>query len=192
MTNLKLKKQITGVSLAIAAGLGIATLFTQPAAAAGINLGGAIGWGRVESSDFDDDNPVYKVFAGGKFNDYVGVEAAYHDFGEAEDTGYSSKLRGYSAALVGYLPLGDNFDLFAKIGNLWWHDKITVLDTFHDTVDGDEIFYGIGANFNFNEALALRIEMERYKVDLSADEVGVNFDDTYNVDVASVGLQFSF
>jgi hypothetical protein len=192
MHNLKLGKQLTSLSLAIAAGFGIASSFTPSAAAAGLNLGGTIGWGQVDGSDFNDDNPVYKIFAGGKFNDYVGVEVAAHDFGEAKDKGYSSKLRGYSAAVVGYLPLGDNFDLFAKIGNLWWHDKVSVLDTFHKNIDGDEIFYGVGANFNFNETLALRLEMERYKVDLSQNEIGVKLDNTYNVDVASIGLQFSF
>lgn len=192
MTNSTLRKQLTGFALAVTAGVGIAFSFTPSATAAGLYLGGAIGWGRVDGSDFDDDDPVYKIFAGGKFTDYFGVEIAAHDFGEARDSGYKSELSGYSAAVAGYLPLGDNFELFAKIGNMWWRDKVTVLNTFRDTIDGDEIFYGLGGNFNFNESLSLRLEIERYKVDLSEDEIGVDLDDTYNVDVASVGLLFNF
>ena len=35
-------------------------------------------------------------------------------------------------------------------------------------VTGNENFYGVGANFHFNKTIALKVEMERYKVDFDA------------------------
>ena len=50
-----------------------------------------------------------------------------------------------------------------KAGNVWWEDDVEVLGVSSDH-DGEEIFYGVGMNFNFTETVALRVEMERYKV----------------------------
>lgn len=192
MINLKINKRLLHLAVVTTMGSCIVVGASVVSAEPGLYVGGAIGWGRVDGSDFDDDNAVYKIFAGGKFNDYIGVEIAANDYGEAERGIFASELTGNTAAVVGYWPLGDNFELFAKAGNMWWRDKVTVLGTYDDTISGDEIFYGLGANFKFNESLALRVEMERYKVDLSQEEIGVDLDDTYNVDVASVGMAFSF
>jgi OmpA-OmpF porin, OOP family len=191
MRHLTTKKQIVKATLAVIAGSGI-YITTNVSAEPRVYAGGAIGWDRVNGSDFDDNNPAYKIMGGVKFNDYVGAEVAFNEYGEAKRNGSSSKLSGNTAAAVVYLPMGDNFELFAKAGNLWWRDEVEVLDTFHDTLSGNEIFYGLGANFNFNETLALRLEMERYKVDLRKDEIGVNFKDTFDVDVASVALLYRF
>jgi hypothetical protein len=154
--------------------------------------GAAYGFGRVNNSDFEDDNGVYKIFIAGKFNPYVGIEAAYNDYGDSENAGNTAELTGNTLALVGFLPINERFDVFLKGGQLWWRDKVTVLDTYSDTLTGDEYFYGVGANFHITEMIALRLEMERYKVELSSDEVGVDIDGSSDIDVASFGVSMNF
>jgi OmpA-OmpF porin, OOP family len=188
------RAQASCASGALAAMIGIGLLVTtnQAMADSGLYLGLGYGASRVNNSDFDDDDTAKKVFVGAKFNDYFGLEAAANDYGGTADEGYSSELKGNTLALVGFLPVTDRFDFFVKGGKLWWRDKISVLDTYRDTLDGDENFYGAGVNFNFGESVSLRLEMERYKVELSQDEIGVDLDEKYDVDVAGVGIAVNF
>lgn len=191
MNTLRFTKPVARLALLVAAGSCFAVAARTALAEPGIYIGAAYGVASLDGENFDDDTQVLKAFLGGKFNDYIGAEVAASDFGEAEGSGYESELTGYSAALVGYLPLGERFDLFAKVGNLWWKNDFTVLG-FSDDVTGDELFFGLGAQLNFGEYVGLRIEWERYEVDLSSDEIGIDLDTTYDVDVASLGVVFSF
>lgn len=153
--------------------------------------GAEYGLGRVNDSDFEDEDSAVKIFVGGKFNPYIGLEGAYNDFGKSENNGNSSEVTGSTLALMGIWPVSDNFELFVKGGQLWWRDKINVL-AFEDTVTGNENFYGLGANFYVNEMWSVRAEWERYEVKLTDDEVGVDIDGTSTLDVASVGVAVNF
>ena len=192
MNILKISKKTTSLAFAIAIGSGTLIAANTAFAEPGVYIGAGYGEGRVNNSDFNDNRPAMKAFVGGKFNDYIGIEGAINDYGKAENKGYSAALKGNTAALVGYLPLTKSFDLFIKGGKLWWRDNVTVLDTYHHTLKGDENFYGVGADFHFNKMLAMRAELERYKVELSSNEIGVDVDGSSNVDVASLGVVFSF
>lgn len=192
MENSSTQAPFTRSALAAVVGVSLLVAANQAVAESGLYLGVGYGASRVDNSDFDDDDTAKKVFVGAKFNDYFGLEGAANDYGGTSDNGYSSELRGNTLALVGFLPLAESFEFFVKGGQLWWRDKITVLDTFRDTLSGDENFYGAGVNFNFGESVSLRLEMERYKVELSQDEIGVDVDETYDVDVASVGIAVNF
>lgn len=192
MMNLKLNKQVTGIALCATMGSASMMFAGHAAAEPGMYLGGAYGQSRVDDSDFEDDNEALKVFVGGKFNDYIGLELAGNDYGESENNIYSSDLTGLTLALMVYLPLTDSFELFVKGGQLWWEADTEVFGTYDDTLDGEETFYGVGMNFNFTDTLSLRVEMERYKVELSQSEIGVGVDGSSDVDVASVGLLFNF
>ncbi len=196
MAILKAKKRIGSITLAMTVGSSIAFATNSAWAEPGFYIGGAYGQNSVNDSDFDDKNPAMKIFAGGKFNDYIGVEGAINDYGEAENTGYSAELTGNTLAVVGFLPFMDCCNLFVKGGQLWWEDKVTVLDAFSDTLDGNEIFYGVGADFTLTDyktsSIALRVEMERYKVELSQSEIGADVDGSSEVDVASVSVLFNF
>ncbi len=196
MAILKAKKQMGNIALAMTVGSSIVFATNSAWAEPGFYVGGAYGQNSVNDSDFDDKNPAIKIFAGGKFNDYIGLEAAINDYGEAERTGYSAELSGNTLAVVGFLPIMDCCELFIKGGQLWWKDKVEVLDTFSDTLNGNESFYGVGADFNLSESksssIALRLEMERYKVELSQNEIGADVDGSSDVDVASVSVLFNF
>ena len=192
---MKLRKNRVGtqpIALAMLAGAGLLVAGQASAAETGLYFGAAYGVARVDGSDFDEDDRAIKVFVGGRLNDYFGLEAAANDFGKSSDNGVSAELRGNTFAAVGFLPMSERFELFAKAGRLWWRDKVKVGDSFRDTLDGSENFYGAGANFYVSDSLAFRLELERYEVKLSSSEIGFDLDGSFDVDVASLGVLINF
>ena len=137
--------------------------------------------GTVIGADCDDTDTAGKVFGGWKLADWFGLEAAYVDLGTAEidapGTSVDLDADGFSLSGVGFLPLSDNFDLFAKAGAYTWDVEASgVAGTLDD--DGTDATYGVGARVGLNDNVALRAELERYEID------------DYDVDVASVGVEF--
>jgi Outer membrane protein beta-barrel domain len=143
------------------------TLPVLPAVAAdnGFYLGGSIGQANLKIddvtdgltvTDFDGDDTAFKLIAGIRPLDWLGVEAAYVNFGEPEDTVFGQNVKadgdGISAFAVGFLPTGP-VDLFAKLGLISWDSKIS--GTFDD--DGTDLAYGVGAQFR---VLGLSIRCE--------------------------------
>ncbi len=158
-------------------------------------IGAAAGRIDVNDSDFEDDDMSGKIYLGGKFGPYLGVEASANDFGDSSTSVSEWELDGATLALVGFLPLNERFGFFAKIGNLWWDADARFMGV-GDDFDGSERFGGVGAQFNFNDNFSLRLEYERYKVEIDEDELnvgpGVDIDVDSRVNVASAGLQFNF
>ncbi len=115
------------------------TLPVLPAVAAdnGFYLGGSVGQANLKiddltdnvlpDDDFDADDTAFKLIAGIRPLDWLGVEAAYVNFGEPEDDVLGGSLKadgdGISAFAVGFLPIGP-VDLFAKVGLIAWDSKI--------------------------------------------------------------------
>ena len=165
------------------------TLPVLPAVAAdnGFYLGGSVGQANlkiddlsngISTADFDADDTAFKLIAGMRPLDWLGIEAAYVNFGEPEDTVLGQKLKadgdGISAFAVGFLPTGP-VDLFAKVGLISWDSKIG--GTFDD--DGTDLAYGVGAQFR---VLGLSIRAEYEKYDIS----------DVDLDMISVGLTYTF
>ena len=166
------------------------TLPVLPAVAAdnGFYLGGSVGQANLKiddltdntfaDDDFDGDDLSYKLIAGIRPLDWLGVEAAYVNFGEPEDTVLGQKLKadgdGISAFAVGFLPTGP-VDLFAKVGLISWDSKIS--GSFDD--DGTDLAYGVGAQFR---VLGLSIRAEYEKFDIS----------DVDLDMISVGVTYTF
>lgn len=156
-----------------------------PALAAdnGFYLGGSIGQANIEvddvtltGEDFDADDTGYKLIAGIRPLDWLGVEASYVNFGEPEDTLLGNSVAvegdGISAFAVGFLATGP-LDLFGKIGLLSWDSRIVGFDE-----DGTDLAYGVGAQFRAL-GLAVRAEYEIFDVedvdDLNMISIGVTY-----------------
>jgi opacity protein-like surface antigen len=170
-----------------------AALFALPvlpavAADNGFYLGASVGQANLkiddltnntfEDDDFDADDLAFKLIAGIRPLDWLGVEAAYVNFGEPEDTVLGQKLKadgdGISAFAVGFLATGP-VDLFAKVGLISWDSKIS--GSFDD--DGTDLAYGAGAQFR---VLGLSIRAEYEKFDIS----------DVDLDMISVGVTYTF
>ncbi|WP_111412053.1 porin family protein [Billgrantia lactosivorans] len=139
--------------------------------------------------DLDDDDNVWKGFAGYQFNRYLAAEAFYTDLGRVRlrgNDGANTDLESsaYGASLVGQLPITSWFTPYAKVGAASWETDVdgNLGDASVDLEDNDgfDPVYGLGAQFNFNPVL-IRAEYERY-----------DFDSDYTLDTftASVGLRF--
>jgi hypothetical protein len=158
-----------------------------PALAAdnGFYLGGSVGQANIEvedvtvtGEDFDADDTGYKLIAGFRPLDWLGLEASYVNFGEPEDTllGNSVEVEGdgISAFAVGFLAAGP-VDLFAKVGLLSWDSRIVGFNE-----DGTDLAYGVGAQFRLL-SLGVRAEYEIFDVD-----------DVDDLNMISIGVTYTF
>ncbi len=151
--------------------------FARDPALAGPYFGGSIGDSTVQFKDdqtreeFDADDTGFKVIAGYRIIDWVAVELNYTDFGKPTDRIFGVDLEAdysaVSASALGMLPLGDNFDLFGRLG-------VARLDadfrargfSGSESEKSTEPLIGIGAQFRTNN-LAVRIEYEGILLDAS-------------------------
>lgn len=117
-----------------------------------------------------------------QYNENVAIELAYHNYGEAEssyidvygDT-YHDKLETTSVniGIKGVLPVDNNFSLAARLGLAMWDYTLTGTSaalpggslTLED--DGTDIYYGIGAQYDFNEKVFVGVEYTVTELDLS-------------------------
>src|SRR3984885_1629668 len=149
----------------------------------------------------DDRHFGFKAFGGYEFNRYFSLEGGYFDlgrFGFTADTLPAGslhgdiKLNGVNFDVVGSVPLGDKFSLFARAGLNYADAKdsfagtgaVAVIDRSPSKWAANYKF-GFGAEYDFTRFIGMRIEAERYRID---DAVGNKGD----VDLYSAGLVFKF
>ena len=163
---------------------------------------GLLGSGLATTSiDDDDRDRGYKLFGGYQVNKYFAVEAGYFDLGQfgflanTVPIGTLSgniQVRGVNLDAVGMLPITDKFSAFARLGVTHAHTKgsfsgtgaVNVLDPSPRASDNN-LKVGLGVQYAFTDALSLRAEIERYRIN---DAVGNKGD----IDLASVGLVYRF
>jgi OOP family OmpA-OmpF porin len=166
-----------------------------------ITSGLAAGRFATTSIADDDRDTGYKLFGGYQVNKYFAVEGGYFDLGKfgftastlpAGTLSGNMKVRGLNLDLVGMLPITDKFSAFGRVGANYAHtqDAFTGTGLVH-VVNANpskretNVKYGAGFQYAFTEALALRAEVERYRIN---DAVGNKGD----VDLVSVGLVYRF
>ncbi len=148
-----------------------------------------------------DRSNAYKIYGGYQFNPYISLEGGYFDLGKF---GFKAntlplgtldgniRLRGFNLDAVGTLPLSEKFSALGRIGinNTQARDSFTgtgavnVINPNPSKRDTNYNF-GVGVQYAFNDALAMRAEIERYRIN---DAIG----NRGNVDVVSIGLVYRF
>lgn len=157
------------------------------------------------STTADDADTAYRVYGGYFFLPYVGVELAYVDLGrfsfrsDVQPTGSLSgrtRIRGGEASIVGRLPIGDAFAVYARAGahasrvrtRYSGSGSVTVIDgAERQSKRSTEAAYAIGATYAFNPHWIARVEWARY--DGLGDELTGGKTDA---DIASVGVAYTF
>jgi hypothetical protein len=135
----------------------------------------------VDDFDFDSDDTGLKAFGGFRFNDWIGVEGAYIDYGSPSEVFDDSDVDLDASALagyvVGYLPI-TTFDLFAKVGLASWDVDYDLedLNLFDD--DGTDLAWGVGGQFRLGSA-AFRLEYEDFEFGDDANLISVGFSWTF-------------
>jgi OOP family OmpA-OmpF porin len=163
------------------------------------NLGN-IGLGNAGFSDSGRDDG-FKFFGGYQFNRNFALEGSYFDLGKYSFTANTAPpgslkgeigLRGIGLDAVLSAPLTDKLRLFAKVGVNYAEARdsfsgsgaVTVLDASPGKTELNPKI-GIGLQYALTDALSVRAELERYRIN---DAVGSHGD----VDHLSIGLVYSW
>jgi len=163
---------------------------------------GLLNGGFTSSTIVDDDRSTgYKIFGGYQLNKNFAVEGGYFDLGKF---GYTAttvpagtlngniKLRGLNLDLVGTVPLTEKFSVFGRAGLNYAQAR----DSFSGTgavqvtnpnpsKNDTNYKFGLGLQYAFTDALAMRVEAERYRINDAVGNKG-------HIDLVSVGLIYRF
>ena len=158
-------------------------------ASAEFGIGASVGYVTLEDSaedlEFEGTDTGYKVFANWMFNDYIGIEGGFVDFGapddDIEDLLSEIDANGWNAYIVGNIPLGDYFDIFAKVGAIGWEADTSIEGVLVGTDDGTDLAASVGLRLNLGDHFGIRGELDWYDVS-EADTAWM----------AGVGIEFRF
>jgi len=146
--------------------------------------------------DFNGSDFGWSVYVGYDFNKYAAVELGWIDLGDPSDvvdkgsdsfegftdqwkTEIDASLAGLDLAVVGKVPLGESWDLHAKLGVIWWSPEVTwkVTETFSDgtttdkvwvkykdEVDSTDLLVGVGVSWKLNENIIFGLDWTHMEV----------------------------
>ncbi len=169
-------------------GFFLLAIFTSGLAVAdndGLYVGGSLGYTSLEDEDgvFSyEDNPVgYKIIGGYKFTNFLAVEGAYANLGEASDSiaglgEVDTEFSGFSATALGIIPL-TVFDVFGKLGYYSGDLEVSALGVTGDDSDTG-VTAGAGVMFNLIPTLSFRGDIDWYDTELDSlwsANIGVTF-----------------
>ena len=153
----------------------------------------------VSSFDADERAAGIKLFVGKQLNRYFAVEAGYFDLGKFEFDARTSGngvlrgeagFRGVNVDLVGQLPLTERLSLLARAGanyakasTQFSGNRLNAVTSPNASERKLNAKVGLGAEYKFTEALAGRVEVERYRLN---DAIG----NRGEVDLVSFGLVY--
>lgn len=154
---------------------------------AGFSLGRSKLHADCPASDSCDlrSNSAWRAYVGGKFNNTFGAEVGLLDLGRWDRGGGTSKSRGLDFALIAGVPIGQTSSVFGKLGATLMRSDVsggTGLTTGRESGWGPRI--GIGAQIGLTPNWAIRLDADRYRIDLPGS--------THNVDTYMAGVQYSF
>jgi len=157
---------------------------------AGLNLG--VGKPNINTPNGEDkqSSAVGGIVLGYKFNPYLAVEGQYSGIGKVTDNvSGSAKGDAASLAVLGILPLNENFSLYGKLGVA--ATKTTVSSSLSPMSDATRtgVTYGLGAEYNLNQNVGLRVGWDHYNA--AVDDVG-NHEKNVNANVATIGAVYHF
>jgi len=134
----------------------------------------------------EDRSTGFKVYTGGKFSRYFGVELGYVNLGEADRNGGSISAQGANLGLIGSIPFSEKFNIFAKVGGIynWTKVESPVPSINTGSRDGLGLSYGAGLQFDITKVVAVRADWDRYRLRFVNDR-----DDS---DLYSIGVVFKF
>ena len=158
--------------------------------------------GLATSSISDRDrNHGFKLYGGYQLNRNFAIEGGYFDLGKF---GYTAttvpagtlngdiKVKGLNLDLVGIVPLTEKFSVFGRAGLNYAKANDTFTSTGAVQVNnpnpsrsGTNYKLGLGVQYALTDALSVRGEAERYRVN---DAIG----NRGHIDLFSVGLVYSF
>jgi OOP family OmpA-OmpF porin len=166
----------------------------------------------ANGTTLDKKDTAWKLYAGYRFNRYLGVEGGYVDLGKASfnttivgapvgttpappfPIRATASARGVFLSAIAQWPLTQALAVFVKAGALRSEAEFTeVITTTGATrvsrterrTDGN---YGFGVNWAFSDRVSARLELERFK----SVGRGIGGREGRDVDFASAGIMVQF
>ncbi|WP_397535630.1 OmpA family protein [Roseateles sp.] len=165
---------------------------------AAYNAGPAI---SVTGVAVDDSATGYKVFGGYRMNSYLAIEAGLFSLGTfgfdastlpLGSVHGESKYRGMNLDLLGTMPLTDTFSALLRVGvqRSWTRNSFSgtgavIVPDSSPRTRGVNYKAGVGLQYAMSPHVALRAEVERYRINDAMDGKA-------NVNAYTVGLVFPF
>ena len=181
-----------------------ATLAPFAASAADAYVGASLGRGKTKvdiSSAYStkDTSTAYKVFGGYQFNESFGLEGGYVDLDKTvlarSGVQVAVNPRSYYFAGTASLPLSAEVKLYAKLGAVRTHSKLSFNG---NSASGNRTsaLLGVGASWAVSKQVSLVIEYEDYGKLYSEYSGGLtpqlNGDSTIKGSMLSLGVRFHF
>jgi OmpA-OmpF porin, OOP family len=170
----------------------------------GIYIGGSLGYSQYKDSckdlliPCDENDTIWRAFAGYQFNRYWAMEIGGGHFGEAEGQGtvaglgsgsFSLKAYGMDVSAIGTVPLSGGLSVFGRLGVYRARTTLDQEGTFfaatHDAGTNSGWLFGAGLGYDLWR-LGIRVEWLRY-ANIGASSVG-----TDEIDAFSAGVLFRF
>jgi len=129
---------------------------------------------------------VFGGFLGYRLNDNVAIEGGYTGIGRYRSATQGGKADALSLAAVGFVPVGDHFSLFGKVG---FADALGKSST-GGLANANKIgpMFGVGLQYGLSDRLAVRLGVDRYEAAVKVAGVKSN----YHSNVTGLSLVFQF
>lgn len=137
-----------------------------------------IGPGQTLSRNIEGSDLAARVFAGVRLHRYLAIEAGWVDIGEIdaliptitpdaqlEQVPTTLETSGVEVNVVGIWPVNRDFEVFGKLGLISWDSDLTAGGVGAAGSDGQDLAYGLGADYVGTDRLRFRIEGMVYDLD---------------------------
>ena len=158
--------------------------------------------GFAVSSMTDQRNSTgFKAFGGYQFNRNFAIEGGYFDLGRssysfntlpAGNFSGNTTVRGLNLDLVGIAPITDRFSMLGRVGAAYAQSRASYNSTAPVPANGSptssnktDLKLGLGLQYAITEALSLRAEVERYRINDPVRNRGF-------INMTSLGLVYRF
>lgn len=136
----------------------------------------------------DNKDTAYGINAGSYFNNNLGMELGFTDFGKINRAGGTTKAQGFNLSMVGRLPLSPQFNLLGKLGATYGRTDVSA-SPLSGVASGKEtgfgVSYGLGAEYAFNPKMSAVLQYDAHDMKF----VGTGND---RVSATTVGLRYKF
>lgn len=132
----------------------------------------------------DDKDYMFRAYAGGRFNNTIGLELGVLNLGKYQRGGGDTDGWGADIALLAGIPIGANSAIFAKAGAIYARTEVngTGLETGKERGFGAR--FGVGGQVGLTKEWAIRADLDRYKLPLPGGKE--------NLDSVMFGVQYTF
>ena len=147
------------------------------------SLGNGIGvW------DSSQGNTAYNARIGSYFNNNLGMEMGYTDFGSIDRAGGRTHGRGVNFSLVGKFPVTPAVNLLGKVGTTYSNTDVSAAagsGVATGNAKGFGLSYGLGAEYAFTPQWSALLEYESHDLKFAGDN-------KERVGVTTLGVRYHF